>query len=184
MDPGGLDEHRLGILERRGVDLARGGQHSSRRHRHIASVDCRASMRHGFQGARHPDGISCGTPRQSEPVDQPRRRRQVPVPLDEVPALHLGEAPESLDVDQLGGSLELCEVVLDPRVRQLLEHLRAEGLDRGAQLAHNGRSHSLEHMLARYVAVRARGYDGRHTSGEVLDAAGSSRHLVGPGYAR
>jgi hypothetical protein len=52
----------------------------------------------------------------------------MPVPLEQPSAVDLRQATEPLGVDQVGRPLELREVLLDPGVGELGEHLGAQRL--------------------------------------------------------
>jgi hypothetical protein len=60
----------------------------------------------------------------------------VPVAFEELPTVDLRQPSQALELDQLGGSVQLCEVLLDPGVRKLGERLGAVSLDRRQEPAH------------------------------------------------
>jgi hypothetical protein len=58
------------------------------------------------------------------------------IPLEEPSPIQLGEPPKSLNFKQFHRALELGEVLLDPRIRQLWERLGAQRLDRRPEFTH------------------------------------------------
>lgn len=60
----------------------------------------------------------------------------MPVTLETAPPIDLGQASEPFGLDLFNGSLQLGEVLFEPRIRQLGQDVAAIELDRGAEFAH------------------------------------------------
>jgi hypothetical protein len=65
------------------------------------------------------------------------------VAFEEPPPLDLRETSQPFDLELLQHLLELREVLLDARVRQVGERLRAQHPDYGPELAHGPRSSNI-----------------------------------------
>jgi hypothetical protein len=88
-----------------------------------------------FQRAGDPNVLARDAPRDLEPADEPRRRREEPVALVQASALDLGQPTQPFDLELLDGAVQLGEIVLDPRIRQLRQRLGPQRVNRRTQLA-------------------------------------------------
>jgi len=131
VDPRRLDELRLAPLERVHIGVPNRDQHANRRHRHVALAERTPSLRHPIQRPREPNVLARDAPRNLEPGDEPGRGREEAVALVQAPAIDLGEPAEPFDLELLDGAVQLGEVLLDPRVRQIRQRL-------GSQRVHDG----------------------------------------------
>jgi hypothetical protein len=139
VDPSGLDEVSFRVGEGCRVGISCRDQHSNGGHRDLARVEGAARVRHLLQASRDADVLACRSPSHPVRPRQPRGSGQVPVSLEESATIDLGQSPETFDLDQLTDALEFREVVLDPRVRQLRQHLAPERLQRRPKLTHRPR---------------------------------------------
>ena len=121
--PGGLDQERLGPLERFRVRASGGHQRSYGRHRDLAGLQGTAGHPHRRQPPCHADLLARGAPGHPVGAHEPRRGRGVSVVGVQAPAVDLGQAPQALGLQLLGRALQLGEVLLDPGVGQLGQRL-------------------------------------------------------------
>jgi hypothetical protein len=123
MDPGCLDELRLATFEGIGRGIPNRDQHPDRRHRYLALLERASRPGHVVQRTGDPNVLAGGAPRDLEPADEPRRCRQEPVPLVQASALDLDQPTQPFDLELLDRAVQLGEVLLDPRIRQLRQRL-------------------------------------------------------------
>ena len=84
-----------------------------------------------IQRPREPNVLARDAPRHLEPGDEPGRGREEAVALVQAPAIDLGEPAEPFDLELLHRTVQLGEVLLDPRVREIRQRL-------GSQRIHGG----------------------------------------------
>jgi hypothetical protein len=106
-----------------------------------------------IQGTGDPNVLARGAPRDPEPADDPGRRRKEPVTLVQASAFDLGQPSQTFDLELFDRAVQLREVLLDPRVRQIRQRLGSKRVDGRPQFAH--RRICIEHMFE----TLSHGYD-------------------------
>jgi hypothetical protein len=145
MDPGRLHELRLAAGERLGVGLPGGHENLRGSERNLARVERLLRVRHLLQAPRRPQlGLGLA-PADLERRREPRRRRQVAVAAVDASALDLGQVTQALGLEQLGGALQLREVLFQHRVGLVRDIAVAERVDVRLKSTHE--------------STRSRGYD-------------------------
>ncbi len=105
------------------MDLTGSHQDPGTRHRQAPVLHRRSRGGHRGKPPRHPDLVAGTAPAQAAAVHEPGGDRQVPVVGEGAPTLDLAHPAQALELEQLGGTLQLHQVLLDPRVRQIAHHL-------------------------------------------------------------
>jgi hypothetical protein len=134
--PRGLHQKRLGAIEVIGMHLAGAHECGQRGGPDLTGRQRPPGRGHRPERSGGAHVVGGHRERHPEPLCQPRRNRQVAVP-DEGPApLDLGDPPERLAVQQIGGSEHFTQIRLERVVVDGTEVVRLQLLDRRPQCAH------------------------------------------------